>query len=514
MRPLQSEEDKTAMNTPEESRRPDAARDCGCSHGLAPPPQGAPAGRSDPDRIGIDWIHDLYRIGRAVASADDASGSHHAIIEHMVRGFDAACGCLALTEPDGRTLRIVAGLKLPPGVIGSCVDFGDRILGWVAQQAEPLLLSGDVSKDKRFRNLTARSESGIPMVAMCLPLRIEGRVVGVVSLNRSQGAAVFGPTDLEHAAGIADLVAIVVENAALHAEERRRIAELSELNRKLEQAQGQLLQSEKMASIGQLAAGVAHEINNPVGYIASNLGTLRGYLDDLLGILDQYQACEQIQDQTSEPVRKMRAARERVDLDYLRNDARALVTESLEGVSRVKKIVQDLKEFSHVDHAEWQEADIHHGLDSTLNIVWNELKYKAEVVREYGPLPAVECIPSQLNQVFMNLMVNAAQAIETRGVITLRSGHDGDKVWIEITDTGKGMPPEVQQRIFEPFFTTKAVGQGTGLGLSLAYGIVNKHHGEIAVRSAVGQGTTFRITLPVRRPAGETPQIVPRSTAP
>ncbi len=455
-------------------------------------------------QLGIDWINDLYRIGRAVASAEDRAASHQAILEHLVRGFTAASGCLALTEPDGRSLRIVAGLKLPPGVVGSLVDFGDRILGWVAAHAEPVLLDGDVSKDTRFRNLTARSSSGIPMVALCLPLRVEGRVVGVMSLNREQGARPFQASDLEHATRIADLVAIVVENAALHAEERRRIAELSELNQKLEQAQGQLLQSEKMASIGQLAAGVAHEINNPVGYIASNLNTLKGYVDSLLEMIDQYSASEASLARGDEALKRIRAIKERIDFDFVRGDIRSLVEESLEGVGRVRKIVQDLKEFSHVDRAEWQLADLHAGLDSTLNIVWNELKYKAEIVKQYGVLPAVECIPSQLNQVFMNLLVNAAQAIEERGTITIETGPDGDGVFVTIRDTGKGMTDEVQKRIFEPFFTTKPVGQGTGLGLSLAYGIVQHHHGRIRVESRPGQGAAFTVWVPVRQPPDDT----------
>jgi signal transduction histidine kinase len=296
-----------------------------------------------------------------------------------------------------------------------------------------------------------------------------------------------------------NLVAIVIENALLHAEERNRIAELSTLNQKLEEAQSQLLQSEKMASIGQLAAGVAHEINNPVGYIASNLGSLRGYLEELLGILALHEDGLAQMSPDSPLRRKIDQARRRVDVDFLRSDVQALVSESLEGVSRVKKIVQDLKEFAHVDRTEWQEADLHQALDSTLNIVWNELKYKAEVVKEYGALPLVECIPCQINQVFMNLLVNAAQAIESRGVITLRSSREGECVWVEVADTGKGMPPDVQRRIFEPFFTTKPVGKGTGLGLSLAYGIIKKHDGEITVTSTVGKGTSFRVTLPLRR---------------
>jgi len=180
------------------------------------------------------------------------------------------------------------------------------------------------------------------------------------------------------------------------------------------------------------------------------------------------------------------------------------MSESREGISRVRKIVQDLKDFSHVGaEDEWSWAHLHAGLDSTINIVNNEIKYKARLVKDYGPLPEVECLPSQLNQVFMNILVNAAHAIEEQGIITVRSGMQGtDEVWIEISDTGIGIAPQAITRIFDPFFTTKAVGKGTGLGLSLSYGIVQKHHGRIEVQSEIGRGTTFRIILPVRQKQG------------
>ena len=173
--------------------------------------------------------------------------------------------------------------------------------------------------------------------------------------------------------------------------------------------------------------------------------------------------------------------------------------ESRDGITRVKKIVQDLKDFSHVDaQDEWQWADLHKGLDSTLNIVWNEIKYHAEVIKEYGEIPEVECFPSQLNQVFMNLLVNAAHAITDKGIITIRTGRQGEEVFIRIADTGKGIPEENLKRVFDPFFTTKPVGKGTGLGLSLSYGIMQKHNGRIEVQSEVGKGATFTLWLPIK----------------
>ncbi|HEX5393047.1 MAG TPA: ATP-binding protein [Rhodocyclaceae bacterium] len=271
-----------------------------------------------------------------------------------------------------------------------------------------------------------------------------------------------------------------------------------QLNKRLEEAQTQLLQSEKMASIGQLAAGVAHEINNPVGFVNSNLATMGDYVADLMSLLGAYESSESAlpEERRTELVE----LRKQLDVDYLRDDIGKLLKESMDGMQRVRRIVADLKDFSHVDQAQVQLANLEAGLDSTLNVVWNELKYKAEVVKEYAGVPAIECRVSQLNQVFMNLLVNAAQAIAEHGRIVVRTGFDDEHVWVEIEDSGAGIAPENVSRIFEPFFTTKPVGKGTGLGLSLSYGIVRKHHGEITVRSTLGVGSVFRVTLPRNRP--------------
>jgi signal transduction histidine kinase len=263
---------------------------------------------------------------------------------------------------------------------------------------------------------------------------------------------------------------------------------------KLEQAQNQLLQSEKMASIGQLAAGVAHEINNPVGFVNSNLGSLQIYAKDLLRLLAAYERAEaNLTDSARQEIDRLKAE---LDVAYLREDIGNLLKESSDGLQRVKRIVQDLKDFSHVGETERNWANLEQGLDSTLNVVWNELKYKAEIVKEYGNIPEIECFPSQLNQVFLNLLMNAAQAIENSGRITVRTGQFEEAVWVEVEDTGTGIEPEHLSRVFEPFFTTKPVGKGTGLGLSLAYGIVQKHGGRIEVRSEPGQGSVFRVVLP------------------
>ncbi|NOZ52585.1 MAG: PAS domain-containing protein [Gammaproteobacteria bacterium] len=286
-----------------------------------------------------------------------------------------------------------------------------------------------------------------------------------------------------------------MEEALYQEKEEQRI-----LIQKLQEARDQLLQNEKMAAIGQLAAGVAHEINNPIGYINSNLGTLQRYTDNLIKLIEHYQVMEgELKKSQSEPVKQHLALIEQMDFEYIKEDLPDLVRESQEGAERVRKIVQDLKEFSHVDEVAWQWADLHQGLESTLNIVHNELKYTAEICKAYGELPQVECLASQINQVFMNLLVNAAHAIEKHGVITLRTGCENNEVWVEISDTGKGIPADKLKRIFDPFYTTKPVGVGTGLGLSLSYSIIKKHHGRIEVVSEINQGSRFTIYLPIKR---------------
>jgi two-component system NtrC family sensor kinase len=277
--------------------------------------------------------------------------------------------------------------------------------------------------------------------------------------------------------------------------------ELKDLNQKLSSAQTLLTQSEKLASIGQLAAGVAHEINNPVGYVISNFESLRKYITQLFRILAAYERAEPLVGDVGTRA-ELTALREEVELDFLKEDIPALMAECREGIERVRKIVQDLKDFSRVDgRQEWEMADLHRGINSTLNIVNNEIKYKADVVREYGDLPDVECLPSEINQVVLNLLVNAAHAIgERRGVITIRTGRAGDEVSIQIADDGCGIAPENLARIFDPFFTTKPIGEGTGLGLSLSYGIVQKHHGRIDVWSEPGRGTKFTVHLPIKQP--------------
>jgi two-component system NtrC family sensor kinase len=451
---------------------------------------------------GLAWIYDLYCIGQSVARLSPERVQQK-ILEHIIRGFSASSGCLATTAPDRRTLTITAAVNMPTSAMGATIRFGERIMGRVAQEARPLVLNGDLSADPRLKN--GKRFENRPASALCWPLLSDDRVIGVVSINRQATEPPFDEADIRNGQTMVNMMTMAVENALLHAEQRHRIGELARLNSELQDSQArleevhaQLAQSEKMASIGQLAAGVAHEINNPVGYVNSNVTSLQSYLDGLFRLIEAYETAEGALAGDPLTLNDIRALKKEVNLDFLKQDVGALMDECREGLSRVKEIVLDLKDFAHSGNGDFEPADLLKGLESTLNIVHNELKYKAEVVKEYGELPPVECVPGQLNQVFMNLLVNAAHAIEEHGTITVRTGTEGDEVWVEVADTGKGIPPENRARLFDPFFTTKPVGQGTGLGLSLTYGIISRHGGRIDVDSEVGQGSTFRVTVPIR----------------
>ncbi|MGH0035240.1 MAG: hybrid sensor histidine kinase/response regulator [Myxococcota bacterium] len=281
----------------------------------------------------------------------------------------------------------------------------------------------------------------------------------------------------------------------------------------IKQLQRQVLQTEKMASIGQLAAGVAHEINNPMGFIHANLFQMSEYLGDLRNLWERIESLSKVAAEAdSEEVRDAAEAFEglarELDIRFVLGDFGKAIRESQEGSERIRHIVQDLRDFSHQDTAERVPADVNQCVDSTASIVWTMMKHSVVLQKEYCDLPPVHCFPMQLKQVFMNLLVNAYQAIDERigdsgetGEIVIRTALDGQHVVVSIRDTGAGIPSEHLERIFDPFFTTKEVGAGTGLGLSTSYSIVQRHGGTIRVDSTPGEGSTFEVRLPVSGPA-------------
>ncbi|MDD5248456.1 MAG: ATP-binding protein [Rhodocyclaceae bacterium] len=270
-------------------------------------------------------------------------------------------------------------------------------------------------------------------------------------------------------------------------------AELTDTLEELKAAQSQLIHQEKMASLGQLVAGVAHELNNPIGFIYANFPHLEEYAHTLIALIDDMRGMRL----SAEDQRRLEARLKEADLDFLRQDLLKIIRSGQSGATRVKDIISSLRSFSRLDEALEKPARLEDGLDDTLALLQHQFKNRIDVVRDYRLNQSVLCRPGQINQVIMNILYNAAQAIEGRGTITVSTRREGESAVVAIADTGSGIPPDIRKRIFDPFFTTKKVGDGTGLGLSISYGIIEKHGGRIDVESEVGHGTTFTLYIPL-----------------
>ena len=363
--------------------------------------------------------------------------------------------------------------------LNNCIDIMNNLL---SETNRVVLAAADGRLDERasvelfvgeWRQLVVRVNNIVTNIVSPLRLTTELLSTEVAGRERAQELLLRHQRELE----------------TLNAELEQRVADEVKKSREKDQA---LMQNEKLASIGQLAAGVAHEINNPLGYISSNLGVLARYFDKII----LYDRLQQESGGGGPAWEYQGNSRESLGIEHVLEDGVELIQESLEGSERVTKIVQDLKSFSRIDSLERDPVTLSFCLERALNICANELKYVATIRKEYEPSPEVLCHSGQLNQVFLNLLVNAGQAVTPPGEIMLSCWYDADFVYASVSDNGLGIPDELRERIFEPFFTTKDVGKGTGLGLSISYDIVKKHHGELLVSSVVGQGSTFTVKLP------------------
>ncbi|AFY44267.1 ATP-binding protein [Nostoc sp. PCC 7107] len=385
------------------------------------------------------------------------------------------------------------------------IKLGEGIIGDVVQMGRGEIINNIVSYP-RFIGEPKQFNSFI-----CVPLNVEERVVGAIIIG-SETAVNYTNRDLKLLSILAMQAGVAIEKALLYEQscEAAKIAQIQAQQlqttlHELQQTQAQLIQSEKMSSLGQLVAGIAHEINNPVNFISGNISHAQQYVDDLLRLVHIYQDnCDylpQIQDLTEE-----------IDLDFLSEDLPKLIGSMSLGIKRVREIVVSLRNFSRTEQAQMTVADIHEGIDSTLLILNNRLKTSCgklgiEIVKDYDVLPLVECYPSQLNQVFMNIIANAIDALEGQekeGIITISTSLENGKTWtnypcivVRIQDNGSGMSQDVRDRLFEPFFTTKPIGKGTGLGMPICRKIIEKHNGTIECFSEPGQGTTFCIQIPI-----------------
>jgi two-component system, NtrC family, sensor kinase len=395
-----------------------------------------------------------------------------------------ACSVMLVDEPS-QTLRWEVALGEGAGKLQTLsVPIGQGISGRVVATGKAIRIE-DAQNDPRWEGRRYDEATGFTTRSiLCVPIEARDRVIGVIQvLNRRGGP--FTDEDQRLLEALAGMGGVAIENARLYEnlEEKvqERTAELTRTLAELRETQAQLVQSEKMAALGDLVAGVAHEINTPLGAVGSNT--------DLVA-----RALAKVKDAIADPSQADKAR------GYL-DRAAGMAEVSREACRRIGEIVRSLRNFARLDEAERKPADLHQGIESTLTLAAHLLKNRITVRREYGELPQVDCHPNQLNQVFLNILVNAAQAIDGQGEITIRTrfvpGPGRGSAIVEISDTGSGIAPENLGKIFNPGFTTKGVGVGTGLGLAICYRIVQDHQGKVEVESTVGRGTTFRITLPV-----------------
>ena len=384
------------------------------------------------------------------------------------------------------------------------------LINYVKRTKETLIFD-DASNQPRFASDPYIIQHQ-PQSLLCTPISERGKMMGILYLENNLATGVFTGDRVAILNILCSEAAISLQNARLYQQSQEYAQKLEQSLHELKQMQLQLVQGEKMSALGNLVAGVAHEINNPVGFIAGNLQPAQEYLQDLFELIDVYQ------DSFPKPGAKVEEKIEDIDLEYLREDLPKLIGSMKDGVDRIRNISTSLRTFSRADSDRPVSFNIHDGLESTLLILKHRLKASEfrpaiEVVKEYGDLPLVKCFPGQLNQVFMNVLANAIDALEESNKersfseikalpnqITVQTAlsEDNNLVVIRIQDNGVGMSNEVKENIFNHLFTTKSVGQGTGLGLSIAHQIVvEKHRGTLLVNSSLGQGSEFVISIPV-----------------
>ncbi len=466
----------------------------------------------------IEQLSLLIDLGAAVNATLDPERIYEQALGRLVTSMGYPAAYLFLLDPERRRLRghRMAGTGLYEGFgdVDLALDPDASVAAKVAVTGRPVLVHDVATTTEPADRGLARSLGAGSGVAV--PLRVKGRVLGVLEVVAGRPGG-FAQGDVDLVTAVANHAALALDRAesfrtieelsrGLEDKVRVRTEQLRAANEELQKAyrdlqatQLQLIQREKMASVGQLVAGVAHELNNPIGFVYSNVSMLEDFVGRLRGALDVYRGLP-----LPDPARAI--AEERwaaLKVDYALRYLDPMIQGIREGAERARKIVRDLRVFARGSDDVWQAVDLHEEIESSLTLLNHLLKDRIAVERKYGALPAVECVRSQIDQVLLNVLANAAQAIQGRGAITIETRAEDDRAVVSVADTGPGIPADVIGRVFDPFFTTKPVGEGSGLGLSISYEILEKHGGEIRAASAPGGGALFTMRLPLTRAAGE-----------
>lgn len=360
-----------------------------------------------------------------------------------------------------------------------------RIICWSADKKK----SPDIARQFRCYEIDG---------CYAFPIKRFGEVIAIIEIGVRDWSKLHESL-IEHIESVSIQLSVALERRQAQKDTQKYIEDLKNAVKNLKETQNQLIRSEKMASLGLLAAGVAHEINNPVGFVTSNIETLREYTETFSKLIELYQKLSRKGDRKTPLEQEILHIEETEDIDFLIQDVQPMLDDSLAGLDRVKDIVNSLKSFARTETTESRTADINQCIENALKLVWNEVKYNSVVVKKLEEVPQIDCYPEQIEQVIMNLIVNAGQAFDKEGEIKISSGCEDDQIVIKVEDNGCGISEEDMSKIFDPFYTTKPMGVGTGLGLSISYGIIDKHDGNIFVDSEVGRGTLFKICLPINR---------------
>ena len=463
----------------------------------------------------IEQLSVLIELSAAVNATLDPEKIYEQGLNRLVHGMRYQAAYFFVVDRAGAVVRghkVAAGDTRAEGLperLEFPLDAENSVVGKVAVTGIPVVINDMAATTEPIHRATVEALGYRALLAM--PFRVKNRVVGVLTV--SSWDVPFTEGDLEVVAAVANHIAVALDRAesfqtieelSRGLEDKVRIRtdelraanhQLAEAYRDLQATQMQLIQREKMASVGQLVAGVAHELNNPIGFVSSNVTTLEEFVRRLRAMLEVYRTVplpaadrEQVEGQWAS-----------LKVDYALKYLDSMILGIKEGAERTRKIVRDLRVFARSDDDVWQPVDLHEEIESSLTLLNHLLKDRVTVRRKFGDLPSVECVRSQIDQVFLNLLANAAQAIAGQGEITIETRRDDGFATVTIADSGPGIAPDILGRIFDPFFTTKPVGEGTGLGLSISYEIVKKHRGDVTAASPPGGGAIFTVRLPVAR---------------